>query len=170
MYCAYTRNVEAFFKRTVIEYRPNPSKKDRILVASYAIVVFFKNSTTPRVLYFFLSKAVLGGGRLRGNVLAAAKVPRQDSARDLIKLDVKSRASAPVSAQTLIAPAFPRRLCQWKCADTGVKCLPTCCVPNIAPTLAANGPMPINQHISFNPSKYSNAVGLKAVSHTNCKR
>ena len=48
-------------------------------------------------------------------------------------------------------------------------CLPTCCATNIAPTAAANKGMPINPHISFNPSKYSSKVCLKAVSHTNVK-
>jgi len=48
-------------------------------------------------------------------------------------------------------------------------CLPTCCAPNMTPTVVANKAMPVNQHISFNPSKYSCMVGLKAVSHTNVK-
>ena len=42
-----TRGVEAFFKKTAIAYCGDPSKKAKL--GWYAIAVFFKNASTPRV-------------------------------------------------------------------------------------------------------------------------
>jgi len=42
-----TRGVEAFLKKTAIAYGPDPSKKAKFWW--YAIAVFFKNASTPRV-------------------------------------------------------------------------------------------------------------------------
>jgi len=44
-----TRGVEAFFKKTAIAYCGDPSKKAKL--GWYAIAVFFKNASTPRVQY-----------------------------------------------------------------------------------------------------------------------
>jgi len=45
---APTRGVEAFLKKTAIAYGRDPSKKAKFWW--YAIAVFFKNASTPRVL------------------------------------------------------------------------------------------------------------------------
>jgi len=48
MYSTGTRGVEAFLKKTAIAYGRDPSKKVKFWW--YAIAVFFKNASTPRVL------------------------------------------------------------------------------------------------------------------------
>jgi len=57
-----TRGVEAFLKKTAIAYGGDPSKKAKFWW--YAIAVFFKNASTPRVKLVVMQGCFFSAGNL----------------------------------------------------------------------------------------------------------